>query len=279
MTLIDTVISLEGSQGHLLDRPHVIRGKLGMPDASGNHRVLTGQTGYHWVRLHGSYNYGVQAYNAKTSATYDLEVYVTVDPYRSGGVAPYVVLGTVASASTVMGPLLSEKSQAEEINGPHASAHEFSDMQVGRDALNIFARAIVPLRAQESSSNAMQVFINPGYYMYSGENVLFKGATTSVIPVPVLGTRSDLIYLDCRNNSIGMRQGAVASTVYDAMAVPETPAGSIALAYVTLKPTTTSIEEQNIYDLRPIITRNSKELVVDMYGDALVDNTGSRLYA
>lgn len=279
MTIQDAIHVLEQSRTHLMDRPNLVRGKLGMPDASGNHRVLTNRAGYHWVRLYGTYEQGVQAYNNKTSATYDLDVYVTIDPYRTEGVAPYVVLGTVANVSTVMDPLLDEKSRAEEIVGSHAAAHEFSDMNVGRDALSIYARALAPLRVQEASPASMQVFVNSGYFIYSGENILFRGGLTRTISAPASGIRSDLVYLDCINNIVGVEQGVAAITIYDIAEIPTLPASSLPLAYILLKPDTTNISEQNIFDYRPFLTRSSKELVVDKYGDAVVDNDGERLYA
>jgi len=177
-----------------------------------------------------------------------------------------------------MGGLLDAQSQAEEIVGSHAIAHEFSDMNVGRDALSIYARAIAPLRVQEASPASMQVYVNSGYFMYSRESILFKGGLTDVISAPVSGVRNDLVYLDCINNVVGVVQGAAATTIYDVVEIPALPSSSLPLAYILLKPSTTSIGEQNIFDYRPFLTRSSKESVVDNYGDLVVDNDGSVIY-
>ena len=264
MTLLDAITALERSQGHLQEQVQIVRGRLGLQDGT----VLGSRSGYHWVRLFGLANNPVQAFNNKTAPTANLDVYVAVDPYRREGAAPYTVMGTVATVGTVMDALLDEQSKAEELVGAHARSHEFGEANLGRDAVNVYARALVPLRAQETSPASMQVYVQPGYFSFQGD-VLFPGGLTAEITAPVAGTRFDLVYLDCATVTVKVATGTPAVTVYDVLAAPATPANGIALAYVVLGPDTTAIGEQNIFDMRPLLAYGGKLDWDNVWSDAV----------
>ena len=267
MTVLDSILAFERSQAHLQSKVLLVRGKLGLPDGT----VSGSRGGYDWVRLRGLSNQPVQAYNDKTKHTHNLDVYVAVDPYRTEGLAPYTVMGTVGSVGTSMSALLDEKSKFEENVGQLARALEWGS-NLGRDALNVFDRAIVPLRVQAFEDARMQVYANPGYYTYRGTYQFYLGGSTPVITSPVAGTRTDLVYLDAAANTIGVTAGVVATDVYSVPAVPNLGVGQIPLAHLLLGANTTEINERNIFDMRPFIAADGVPWLQGAAGDTLVND-------
>ncbi len=177
--LQSAVLAMERSNARFQPRIHLVRGKLGLP----NKVVGTSRSKYHWVRLFGDRNSVVQAYNDKTNPTYDLDVYVAVDPYRMEGKAPFVVMGTVATIGTSMDALLDNKSKVEEVTGAHALSHIWSEANRGRDAIEVHPRAVVPLRVQPLDKQGMHCTSTRGTTTHQGVTRLFgAGARTRLLP-------------------------------------------------------------------------------------------------
>ena len=269
------VLALEKSRSDLQTRAKLVRAVMGRQDGT----LYTNRVGYVWVRLFGHSGMPVQAFNNTVTPRKSEQVYVAIDPHRSEGMAPYRVLGTVGGIGTSMSAALDEKSRQEAVVGLHAQAHEWDEFNIGLDALNVHSRAIVPLRVQPLDTADMKLHVNPGYYMYGSGYQRFGGGISETFTVPDSGRRFDVVYLNGETNTIGITQGATSDDIYTLPSLPSLPVTRIALASILLDENTTTLNEANIFDLRPFVTAAPKQVVTDMYGDAVVDKDGSRVYA
>jgi len=135
----------------------------------------------------------------------------------------------------------------------HSSSHEWPDFSPGSDVVQIYMRALVPLRVYPGTGLA--VSIAPGRYNYSGESTRFTGQTDYDLSGSQPGAnlaRYTLIYLDKTTNSIANTDGATATDVFTITppepAYPTVP--NIPLALVRIDDEQTEFAEIDIIDLR-----------------------------
>lgn len=209
--------------------------------------------GYVFVRLRGTVNEVIHAFNDEVSPVYGLPVLVTRDDidntrYRviSRDTGVYVNWGTTSSYLP-----------------RHGDSHSFSDRQgTGGDVVWVYGRQMMPLLVMPSGSVAGgSVYINEGIYYQIGQWRQAGGTgTVSLLPAsPSAGNaRMMLIYLDEYGNP-GIATGTVFSEIYSGTSsiIQYLPNISnsyyVPLAGVRLTSTTSTISWGDIYDLRPWI--------------------------
>ena len=282
MSILDAIQKIEGVQTDYIARQQIVRGKIGTRGGI----ISTSRTNYCWVRLFGGsshyqVNQVVAAFNIMTGWSHNLDVMVQVSPERVGGTAPYIVLGTLGAVGTSMDAILTSKERAEEIVGNHAAAHEWHQLNIGKDALNVFDRAIVELRVGEDPNGAsMQLYVQPGDYTYLGTKKVFLGGLTATFVLPAAGTRFDLVYLDPIKNTVGVAPGIASNDITIDVVEPTVDTPKMALAAVLVGKGTTVLQERNIQDRRCFLSLNTPatEFIVDNYGDTLVDEDCQIIY-
>lgn len=281
MSNLQAIQKIEALQDGYIARQQMVRGKIGRR----NGITATLRSNYCWVRLFYSRQQTsqlVQAFNRTTDWQAGLDVIVQVNPQRIGGTAPYVVLGTLGNVGTSMSAFDDAQHQQQSVVGSHHKAHEWSDLNVGIDALNIFDRNLVEMRADVNPNGTdMKVYVNPGDYTYLGIKYTFLGGLTPDFIVPDKGTRADLIYLDPNRNVLGVKAGVVATEVTSALTEPAVAGPLMSIAAIYLSRDTASIEERNIQDRRCFISMATpaRDILVDEWGDILVDKDNQVIYA
>jgi len=136
----------------------------------------------------------------------------------------------------------------------HGRDHEWPDRTPRVDAVNVYQRAIVPLRTMTSSAGSLNVRVEPYRYLKDGVLVLYSGDVAIDLSgsQPAAGlARYVGVYLDTDTNTIGTVDGA---TTIDALPVePDSPAfpdGVITSAMVRLDGDQTTFNEGDFVDLR-----------------------------
>jgi len=136
----------------------------------------------------------------------------------------------------------------------HGSDHEWPDRKPMPDVVNVYQRAIVPLRSSPSAAGGLTIRVEPYRYIVDGELVLYTGDLSVDLSAsqPAAGfARYVGVYLDIATNTIGTVDGA---TTVDALPVePDSPAfpdGVITSAMVRLDGDQTTFSETDFVDLR-----------------------------
>jgi hypothetical protein len=136
----------------------------------------------------------------------------------------------------------------------HGADHEWPDRSPRPDVVNVYQRAIVPLRSMLSGAGALNIRVEPYRYLKDGQLVLFPGNLSVDLSgsQPAAGlARYVGIYLDTGTNTIGSVAGA---TAIDAPTVeppsPTFPDGVITSAMVRLDGDQTTFSETDFVDLR-----------------------------
>ena len=247
MSFLDAIHAIEGSTGHLWEKPRLMRALMGLSNSNAG---TTNRTGYYWCRLLDSNSQPIQAYYAGTNPGPGKAVYVVVDPYRTGGgAAPYTILGTVSAVGTIMSALQSQKDQTQGVLGGHAAAHEWTRFNYGLDALSIHERAISALRAQPTDPPSLYLDVNPGLYL----STEYAGGISPVFVPPAAGTALHLLYLDTADGTLKIVAGTAAVDITDELILPAIPTGAIPLVAVMLHADDTAITEDMLYDQRRLV--------------------------
>lgn len=137
----------------------------------------------------------------------------------------------------------------------HARDHEWPDRNPHVDAVNVYQRAIVPLRSSPGSTSSLLVRVEPYRYLDAdGTITIFAGDASVDLSgsQPAAGlARYVGIYLDTSTNTIGTVNGA---TTLDAGPVtpdsPTFPSDVITSAMVRLDGSQSAFSESDFVDLR-----------------------------
>ncbi len=141
--------------------------------------------------------------------------------------------------------------------GLHAHTHIWPDRSPAPDAIDIYSRALVPLRASPGPAGGLTIRVEPLRYILDGVVTLFLGDMSVDLSgsQPAVGlARYVGIYLDLTTNTIGTVNGA---TTIDAdpiePASPAFPDNAIVSAMVRLDGSQTTFIERDFVDLRAIL--------------------------
>jgi len=164
----------------------------------------------------------------------------------------------------------------------HGADHEWPDRKPRVDAVNVYQRAIVPLRTMTSAAGSLNVRVEPYRYLKDGVLILYTGDLSIDLSgsQPAAGSARYVgVYLDIDTNTIGTVDGA---TTVDALPVeppsPAFPDGVITSAMVRLDGDQTTFNEGDFVDLRIFLgqaeTGGGSELarIVVFEGDVVTAN-------
>ncbi len=202
--------------------------------------------GWVYARLHGDPNQVIAAHNAaKIAAEAGVVVAVELAPRRFG--AFYEVLGLAAK-------LYADNAWSESV-GVHAAQHQRRDLaEGGFDALDVYVRALVGLRARAQVPAALTVHVETGFYEDDAGTVKYwAGGDSGVFAIPpgtpiAVGRRCDLLYLDA-DDALQILEGTLTDDG-SVPARPTVPANAVPLVYAYLDSEMTTLGEDRLLDAR-----------------------------
>jgi hypothetical protein len=201
---------------------------------------------YCFVRVHGLQNSVARVFNKAAPSNRD-ELPVLIGTTRE---VPHLV--QVLSVDWAALP----DWDGEALLPLHGDDHQFP----GPDPTFIQKRAIVPLRASPQTTPDMTLQVASDFYPWDEGFKFFEGGDTEDLTARIPGDvgegRFVLIYVDGATNALAYSNGdtypaAWPSDVDDM--IPEPPEGSIPVCAVRLVNGQTTVEEDDIYDLRIIV--------------------------
>lgn len=226
-------------------KPDYIRGLLG--DGQGN-VLVPNRPDYNYVRFNRSSTEVFEVFNKEVSQPVDgWPVLIGEFPWSPGLVQ---VVGTDWAAYSQTG----WGNDVASIQ-THAPTHEWPNFAPGSDPVNVYLRAITPMRTQAFASGSSAVIVTAYEYDWStGTSYLWPGVPPLSLgaAIPPTGSMRYMgVYLDPVTNTLGVVTGAV--TVYtDALepARPAWPRNVFPSAYVRLYGGQGQINERDIRDAR-----------------------------
>lgn len=235
------------------DKTIYYAGLLGTLDADGNEVVdVPGRSNFSYVRLNGSFNEVIEAFNTTVQTTYGLKVRIA----KKADEFFYEVL----SVDTQQYPNYGGGG-TNAFLPKHAFTHSFgSGDGVGLDPVFIYKRQLLqPLGVQPiSTGTAMYAKVNPDFYTWNNEIKYFSGDNTvDFSPAKPTGSSSVWItvYIDGNTNLLGYVTGTYFTTSFFTPStvpyIPEVSASvGIALAGILLASGTATVNWDNTFDLR-----------------------------
>jgi hypothetical protein len=228
-------------------KPNYIKGLLG--DGQGN-VLVPGRPDYNYVRFNRSASEKFEAFNKEVSQPVDgLPVLLGELPWMAGIIQ---VVGVDWSTYLQTGWGDSYAGIAA-----HVPTHEWPNFAPGSDPLNVYLRAVAPMRTQSAGSGSTAVFVNAYEYDWAtGTNINWPGVPSKELfpATPPTGSMRYMgVYLNPGTNSLGLVTGA--TTVYtDAIepARPTWPRDVFPSAYVRLYGGQAGITERDIRDARRV---------------------------
>jgi len=124
----------------------------------------------------------------------------------------------------------------------------------GSDPTPIRSRQIMDGALTATNPPSMIVYVNRYRYWYNGTWQTWEGGYSPSLSgaVPPVGNRFLAFYIDPPTNTLRAATGTVWTSMppdYDAL-IPELPSGAIPVGLVQLQPTTTTVSDSRIYELR-----------------------------
>ena len=195
--------------------PQFTRGLLG--DGVGN-VIVPARPDYNYARYNRSSSEIFEVFNKEVSQPVDgWPVLIGTFPWQPGLTQ---VVGTDWTTYSQIGWGDSVASiQA------HAPTHEWPDFAPGSDPLNVYIRAMTPLRTQAVGSGSSSVYVNSYIYDWTGTNTIWPGippVSLSAATPPTGSMRYMGLFLDPGLNTIGVVTGS--TTVYTDALEPDRPA-------------------------------------------------------
>jgi hypothetical protein len=226
-------------------KPEYIRGLLG--DGQGN-VLVPDRPDYNYVRFSRASSETFEVFNKEVSQPVDgWPVLIGEFPWTPG-LVQVVATDWSAYAQTGWGDSVAS-IQA------HAPTHEWPNFIPGSDPLNVYLRAITPMRTQASASGSTSVMVTA--YEYdgpTGTNYGWPGLPDLALgaATPATGSMRYMgVYLNPATNTLGVVTGS--TTIFtDALEPPRPawPRGVMPTAYVRLYGGQSQINERDIRDAR-----------------------------
>lgn len=231
-------------------KPEFIRGLLG--DGRGN-VLVPERPDFNYVRFNRSSTKTFEVFNKEVSQPVDgWPILIGEFPWQPGLTQ---VVGTDWAAYEQAGWGNSTASiQA------HAPTHEWPDGIPGSDPLNVYPRALTPLRTYGQGSGSTQVFVSPYVYDWTGSAVQWPGVPPISLSAatPATGTMRYMgVYLNPPTNTIGLVTGN--TTIFtDAIEPPrpEFPSNVFPSAFVRLYGGQATVTEVDVRDARRLFHTN-----------------------
>lgn len=197
-------------------------------------------TRWFWIRLHGDSSQVVRAWNMGFVPPVN-NLPVDIEIVRGNGITSYQILGVSINPGAVA-------DVYANATGMHALQHQRRDFNLGGyDPLDIYARALIPLRARAQTTPDMTLYVEPGFYAMNGVISYWAGGNSAAFVAPGGGLRIDLLYLNA-TGTLAVVTGTVAPLSPPYPTTPTT--GAIPIAYIHLIATTTAVTEYLIEDAR-----------------------------
>lgn len=245
---------LEGFVQRERGRGDTIQGVLG--DGAG-HVIVTdpGRAGFFWVRLYGDPNSVVQAWCA-TSIPPVNDLTVDLQRVRSGGGSLYSIVGRSVFMRYPQDPFFS--SGVSGMVGSHAAQHALRDRAGGGfDPVDVFPRALTPLRGRAQTVPDMTVYVEPGNYYANNQYRTWNGGSspvfdpaTSIALNPFNFNRFDLLYLGADGNLAVVKGTEVQ---FSTPSYAQLPLNTIPICFVYIQSGQTTIQEKDLIDARVIL--------------------------
>lgn len=222
-------------------KPQYIRGLLG--DGQGN-VIVPDRPDYNYVRFNRSSSETFEVFNKEVSQPVDGWPILIGELPWSPGLIQVVGTDWAAYSQTGWGDSVAS-IQA------HAPTHEWPTFAPGSDPVNVYMRALTPLRTQVVGSGSNSVYVTPYEYDHTGTNVQWPGVPAMDFSAkPPTGSMLYMgVYLNPATNALGVVSGS--TTVFtDALepAIPNWPLGVYPSGYVRLYGGQAGITER---DIRP----------------------------
>lgn len=251
----DIVIARKKKSGKFESNRKIIKCVMFPVDFDRNPKV-DGRPGYTWVKEYGESSGTFQVYNPYVQNRVGLPVLVGYEPKE-----PYrrMIIGfdyeSAASQSLELAP-------GDYALPMHHTQHEWLDGAPGVDALQIYMRALVPMRVQATGS-FLNIVIAPGMYITNGIMVQYFGETIDLQPyLPGVGlARRLLVYMDTISRTIQfvLSPDVVIGHTPD-FSTP--PTNGIPLAWVLLNNGVSTLRDQYVTDARVFLS-NYTAMTID----------------
>lgn len=214
-----------------------------MGDGAG-HVIFPGQPNYVYIRLLSDTSALHIARN--TTAPLMDNLPVTVEIHVSNNRVEYVVVGLATGLPAMTFPVQDVPQ--------HSLSHERRwDGRGGWDAVDVYPRALVNLRARATLPASMAVFVEQGLFYVNDTLYQYAGGTSPVFVAD--GESYDLLTIDT-DNVLAITAGA--HTAFGAPLLPVAPAGTVPIVAVRLSTGLTSLTEtQLLLDVRPFLNIGS----------------------
>jgi hypothetical protein len=216
-----------------------------------NSPQVANRKGFVWIMEKGN-NHAFQCYNASVPLAVGMPVRIMRDanvPSRR------VVQGVDYDA---LGVTIDSSDPGNSLGVPnHHRNHEFLPMFPGLDVVNVYPRAIVPLKIYPGST-ALTICVMPGDYEVDQTHKYYPGLVdddiSGQVPTTAGNYVSCLVFLDSATNLVGYLNGTEGVGMYPTE--PDVPDGDIPLGYIRLHNGMTGVltETEITNDPRPFIS-------------------------
>jgi len=216
-----------------------------------NSPQVANRKGFVWIMEKGN-NHAFQCYNASVPLAVGMPVRIMRD---ANAPSRRVVQGIDYDA---LGVTIDSSDPGNSLGVPnHHRNHEFLPMFPGLDVVNVYSRAIVPLKIYPGST-ALTICVMPGDYEVDQTHKYYPGLVdddiSGQVPTTAGNYVSCLVFLDSATNLVGYLNGTEGVGMYPTE--PAVPDGDIPLGYVRLHNGMTGVltETEITNDPRPFIS-------------------------
>lgn len=207
--------------------------------------TVKSRPGYVWVKENGQDGGIFQCYNPTVKTNAGLPVIIAHFPTKP-------MRRMILSVDWDKLPIADRGEPFGILN--HARSHEWPTMNPAEDAVNVYPRAIVPLKVF-SAQPGVGFGVANGYYVNNGVVTQFTGLSFWDLTdsIPATYKRVSLVYLNMLTNEVEVIDGIEEDDPFPAY--PTLPISSFPLAYLLLENGMTRLTEANIIDdARPFIS-------------------------
>ena len=263
MTIRDVIIQQRQNDKNSFEQSvSVVKARTAAVDFTNSPNVA-GRDGYIWIKEFDMVGGYAQVFNAGVPNIINLPVLVYQHPKQ-----PYIRQARDVDFSEYKD--YTWTSTPVGSTGPHHATHEWPDWAPGPDIVNVFTRALVPLRAYPSAS--LSVYVDRYRYTNSYKFIEFIGASIDLTAYTVgsfMITSFILIYLDLDTGTLMAVSNDVTSSLITGSHVgywPDVPPNAVP-SCIIMHTNQTSVTEQMMTDVRDMygsMQQSGIDYMVDM---------------